>query len=791
MKSYINFLGRNKLYTAIEAVGLILSLGFAILIGSYVYLHTSIAYENPDHDRIYTLNRAKIFLLGSQDKPIVDASIPEVDLSARIAGGPSSSFTLDEQIYRYESLFADSEFFEMFPYYDFIVGSPYNFRTAGNVIISETFANMIAESPEAAVGTQFLFSNYGCQEQVTVAAVIKDFENTLFPYCDVIFNFQLHDLAEKETISMFGMGMLDVITFFRVKEGTDREEMERKVKGQCIKNYEMIGMTKENLKVRSLSEAYFSDESRLINHSDRNMLRLLTVVVFAILLSAVFNYINLAFALSGKRAKEMATRRLVGAGKADIFKSNIFESIAFTVVSFALALMLAVAMEPLMNRLIAGDGARLYVPVDVKFTIGYVTVYLLSAIAIGTLVGFLPALNASGFKPIDVIKGQFRMTNKRVFTKIFIVVQTSIAVVLISMSILMEVQLSHMLHRPMNMNTENIFMLDPIGGGTFAEQEVLYNEILELPFVKRIGFTTTIPGQKFMRMEYRAGDGEVIDVYQTAWDSTYFRMVNPHVVREFARPLMNSLWMSESTAAAINYSDSTEMSVMFIAASRMDYTAENVGGILEDIPNEEASALEFIPYSFTAVIPREEFSYLNFAIETDSESKEYKEAIMKIHDKLAASQGVVSSTVSTADFISDIQREMLNPVERTIRLVEIFMILSVLLSLLGLLAMSTYFSEQKSKEIAIRKVFGGTITTETLANVRSYMIMVLIACIIGVPVAIYLAGRYLEQFAYRIENYWWIFLLAVLLSFAISLLSVLWQTLKAARTNPSEELKKE
>ncbi len=110
---------------------------------------------------------------------------------------------------------------------------------------------------------------------------------------------------------------------------------------------------------------------------------------------------------------------------------------------------------------------------------------------------------------------------------------------------------------------------------------------------------------------------------------------------------------------------------------------------------------------------------------------------------------------------------------------------------IGLIAMSTYFSDQKSKEIAVRKVFGGTIGTETMNNVRSYMTMVLIACVIGTPIAVYVSGLYLEQFAYRIENTWWIFVLAIVLSFAISLISVLWQTLKAARTNPASELKKE
>ncbi len=791
MKSYIKFLSRNKLYTAIEAAGLVLSLGFAILLGNYVYLHTSIAYENPDHDRIYTLNRAKVFLLGSQDKALIDSSIPEVELSARISGGAASSTHIEGKEFSYVGFYADREFFEMFPYYDFLVGSPEVFHDRNNVIVSEKFANAVAGSPEAAIGKQFLFTSMNLNETVTIAAVMEDFENTLFPYQDIIFSYQLHDFAEKDVVEMFGMGALDCITFFRIKEGADRAAMEEKVVDVCLRNYEMLRITREKLAVRNLSEAYFCDEARLINHSDKGMLRLLAVVVIAVLLSAVFNYINLAFALSGKRSKEMATRRLVGAGKSDIFRSNISESILFTLVSFGFALMAAVALEPLMNRLIAGAGARWYVPVDIKFTFGYVLVYITAAIGLGAIVGFLPALIASGFKPIDVIKGRLRMTNKRVFTKIFIIVQCTIAVILISMSILMEVQLSHMIRRPMNMNTDNIFMLNPIGGSNFDEQEVLYNELLKLPFVKRIGLTTTVPGSRLMSVERLTPSGEVIDVLLTAWDSTFFSMANPHIVKEFSRPLNNSVWLSESAAFAMEYSDTTEISFVFYAMSRTAFGAENVGGIFMDIPNEGASNLEQNPYSFTVVMPRAGFKNLIFAIETDSESKEYKNSIMAVHDKVAAQNDVVSSSTSTADFLSDIHRAQLDSVERTVRLVEIFMFLSVLLSIMGLVAMSTYFSEQKSKEIAVRKVFGGTVGTETVANVRSYMVMVMVACVVGVPVAVFAAGRYLEQFAYRISGYWWIFVVAVALSFAISLLSVLWQTLKAARANPSTELKKE
>ena len=119
------------------------------------------------------------------------------------------------------------------------------------------------------------------------------------------------------------------------------------------------------------------------------------------------------------------------------------------------------------------------------------------------------------------------------------------------------------------------------------------------------------------------------------------------------------------------------------------------------------------------------------------------------------------------------------------------MILAVIISLLGLVAMSTYFAGERASSIAVRKVFGGTVKSELFHSVRDYMVMVAVACAIGIPVAVWAARRYLEGFTVKLQDYGWIFVVAVLISLAFAFASVLWQTLKAARTNPAVELKKE
>ena len=142
-------------------------------------------------------------------------------------------------------------------------------------------------------------------------------------------------------------------------------------------------------------------------------------------------------------------------------------------------------------------------------------------------------------------------------------------------------------------------------------------------------------------------------------------------------------------------------------------------------------------------------------------------------------------------YIPELIEKSMESTRNFISLIELFMLLATLISLLGLVAMSAYYTGMQTRNIAIRKVFGGTVTSETGRSVREYMILVGIAVLIGIPIAIFLSERYLRQFWYRIDHYGWVFVVGAVIALAISFLAVLWQTLKAAKTNPAEELKKE
>ena len=219
---------------------------------------------------------------------------------------------------------------------------------------------------------------------------------------------------------------------------------------------------------------------------------------------------------------------------------------------------------------------------------------------------------------------------------------------------------------------------------------------------------------------------------------------------------------------------------------------EFIGGVVADYPTRPASENDINMNGGVIITRAEELRYSNcLLIGTTGEDPTYEKQILQAYREFRLETSGIEEPAWRYGFIKDINRKQLEPVRRTLRLVVLFAVLAVLISLLGLLAMSTYFADENTKQIAVRKVFGADVNSETWRNVRSYMVLTGIACAIGIPLAVWAARVYLERFAYRVENYGWVFVVAVIISLAIAFGTVLWQTLKAAKTNPAIELKKE
>ena len=801
MKSYLKFLSRNKLYTAIEAVGLAISLAFVILIGSYVVQQYRVAHENPDWERIYAPGTDEMIGLGYWDKEEIEMTIPEVEFASRLSLGTSSSIEFDGEKLSGPMgycLEVDPEFFDLFPYFELLEGSVDAFRQKNAIVLSETTARQLADRtgvPDAVgglVGRAILVEG----DEYVIAGVIEDFRNSILPEVDGLINISTSwGASQQKGFNSIG----NYATLCRIRADVDRNDFDAKIREHFEKNYAPVwGAEKvKNWRTWRLDEIFWENGDHgggRLKYGNKQMINLLTIVVLLLLLSAIINYINLNLALSGKRAKEMATRRLLGEDRGGILWKNIGESIAFTAVCFVVALLLAYLLVPMMNSLLVAKDNSLPmdmgVKLDLMLTPGYIIVYVLGILALGALCGLVPAWAAARYEPIDVIKGTLRRKSKMVFSKVFIIVQNALAVFMIALALVMEVQMKHMLDRPTNSAVENRYYI--VYSATSYDQMKLFKDKVEqLPFVTKAGIGRGVPGIIDMTMSVKMEDGSNFNLPVIVCDTTYFDLLGLKVTEDFGHPLNHSIWLDETAFKAANVSDtSTVFPRMFrINGAQADY----IGGTVRDFPAQSASVNEVKTNNAGVVIsrPEELFYCHDLLIGTVGEDKDYEKQILKAYEDYRMEQYGTYDTPFRKGFIRDLYWQQLDPARKTMRLLELFTVLSVLIALLGLLAMSTYFASENTKQIAVRKVFGSDVAGETRRSVRSYMLLVGIACVIGIPLAVWAARLYLQRFAYCVEGYGWVFVVAVIISLAIAFGTVLWQTLRAARTNPAVELKKE
>ena len=349
------------------------------------------------------------------------------------------------------------------------------------------------------------------------------------------------------------------------------------------------------------------------------------------------------------------------------------------------------------------------------------------------------------------------------------------------MGLVMEAQYHKSLHRPLHVDIKDKIMVQALAR---TGEDALEASLAELPFVRQVGRANGVPLLGANGQYSEARDGREVMYRFMKVDSTAFRMLGFEVVKDYHAPLTGGVWFGETAYAATGLTDD-DLSIDLLS-KRTGGVCDHVAGIISDFPidNSNMGAQDLV---IVTIAPRDDLEG-SFLLDVTEITPEVRKAVQETVDRWKQTTQVYYSSVG---FLEDQVREGLRPARNNMRLLEIFMLLAVLISLLGLVAMSTYYADERATSIAVRKVFGGTVDSELWRGVWDYMVMVVIACAIGIPVAIWAAGRYLERFTVRLERYGWIFVVAVMLSVTFAFVSVLWQTLKAAKTNPAVELKKE
>lgn len=796
MKYFFRFLKNNPLYAVINVVGLALSLMFVILIGDYTYRQFSIDKWHRNHERIYVLGteNGNSLMSWPDCAHSLKDRYPEVE-DVCCVYMHNGKIKHEDKVYEESQgdnagniMLADSNFFRFFDFKMIDGDRETALDSPEKCVVTESLAKALFPDgnalgqPLQIEGTRYVFVSddngdpYDSSLVYTVSGVIKDLDKTVFlNETAVIANFERAPqvLGYRLRNDLMASGPLgSTLSFLMLRPGASLEDKIEDLTSYCIESipvFNFYGNTKAA--IIPLDDLMFAPQNTGagLQTGDKSLLGILLAVVLAILMFAVTNYINLTVANTGFRAKEMATRRLLGSDGLGISLELIGESTLMVFISFIIGGALALLLEDKMAVLFKG---KIDILKDINFST--VSVSLLFIVLTGIISGIMPTISLSKYKPIDVVKGSFRYHSKMVLSRIFIILQNVITMTMMTATLTILLQMSHLVKAPLGYNTENIYRVSS------DNPEVLRNALKSQPFIQGIGsFSGTSLDGNYCSMSTRKDkDNNNLLVYLTTWDKEFIDIMGINLVKD--NHLSGDVkYINEELAGKLSLGDG-ESEVTW-----GDGSVTQVAGVFSNF--HMTNILDpYQPFMIT-VKDTDEIEDPNFMVKTNGDPLAWK----KLCDLVKEVDGSTEDIDWKVQSIESTVKASLTEEKNTMRIVSIFTGVAVLISILGFIGMSLFFIRQRKKEIGVRRIMGST-TNEVLSLLLTkFCAPLLVSFIFAVPLSWFIMDKWLESFSYRIGLSPWIFIASGAVSLLIAVVSIFFQTLHAARSNPADAIRAE
>ena len=796
MKYFFRFLKNNPLYAVINVVGLALSLMFVILIGDYTYRQFSIDKWHRNHERIYVLGteNGNSLLSWPDCAHSLKDRYPEVE-DVCCVYMHNGKIKHEDKVYEESQgdnagniMLADSNFFRFFDFKMIEGDRETALDSPEKCVVTESLAKALFPDgnalgqPLQIEGTRYVFVSddngdpYDSSLVYTVSGVIKDLDKTVFlNETAVIANFERAPqvLGYRLRNDLMASGPLgSTLSFLMLRPGASLEDKIEDLTSYCIESIPMFnfyGNTKAA--IIPLDDLMFAPQNTGagLQTGDKSLLGILLAVVLAILMFAVTNYINLTVANTGFRAKEMATRRLLGSDGLGISLELIGESTLMVFISFIIGGALALLLEDKVAVLFKG---KIDILKDINFST--VSVSLLFIVLTGIISGIMPTISLSKYKPIDVVKGSFRYHSKMVLSRIFIILQNVITMTMMAATLTILLQMSHLVKAPLGYNTENIFRVSS------DNPEVMRNALKSQPFVQEIGsFSGTSLDGNYCSMRPRKDrDNNNILTYLSIWDRSFIDIMGIKLLKD--NHLSGDVeYINEELAGKMALKDGDS------EVRWGDGSVTQVAGVFSNF--HMTNILDpYQPFMIT-VKDTDEIEDPNFMVKTNGDPLAWK----KLCDLVKEVDGSTEDIDWKVQSIESTVKASLTEEKNTMRVVGIFTGVAVLISVLGFIGMSLFFIRQRRKEIGVRRIMGST-TNEVLSLLLTkFCAPLLVSFIFAVPLSWFIMDKWLESFSYRIGLSPWIFIASGAVSLLIAVVSIFFQTLHAAHSNPADAIRAE
>ncbi|HEX5153755.1 MAG TPA: ABC transporter permease [Parafilimonas sp.] len=801
-KTAFRNLSKNKFYSSINIIGLAVGLATCLLIFLYVVDELSYDKYNANADRIYRVNNEIKFNGNYLDLAQVPAlmgltmlrEMPQIEQYARISW--HGSFLVkkgNENIQEQRVGYADSTLFDVFTLPVIAGNAKTALKDYHSLVITETIAKKYFNSTDV-VGKTMLMndtSNY------KITAVIKDIPKQSHFHFDFFV-----PMLENGGSNDDNWLSENYSTYILLKKNADAEQVEAQLNPlmdrhvgpqlQSILNMSLSDFKKGGAYIRaSLTpltaiHLHSNKQGELEGNGNAEYVYIFSGIALMILLIACVNFMNLSTARSSNRAKEVGVRKVLGSLKANLIQQFLTESFLISFIALILAVLIAWLLLPYFNQL-AGKEINAATLLHPTMLLSLIVLMLV----VGLLAGSYPAFFLSSFQPIDVLKGNLAKGFKRSWLRNSLVVfQFVISIVLIFGTIVIYNQLNYIHNKDIGFNRNQVVIINH--ANTLGDQaETFKNELLQISSVQSATMSGYLP-VNYNRNSSTYFTSPTLDpatgINVQAWtvDENYIPTLGLKILqgRNFSQQ-----FLTDSTAIIIN-----EAAAKFLATKNL------LNQKIYNLKDIQSKAL--IDYHIIGIVKNFNFSSLrdvvtplffflgkdNGNISVRINSTDIPNAMAQMKNKWKA---MAPSQPFDYSFMDDDFNKLYTTEQRTGYIFITFAVLAILIACLGLFGLVTYAAEQRIREIGIRKVLGASVSNIAGMLSADFLKLVIISAAIAFPLAWWVMNKWLQGFAYRVNISWWVFVIAGVLALLIALITVSFQSIKAAIANPVKSLRME
>ncbi|HMB63727.1 MAG TPA: ABC transporter permease [Eudoraea sp.] len=809
-KNYLKIAWRSikkqPFITFLNIFGLAIGIAGGILIS--LYIHDELSYDSifADADRIHRVNVDIKF--GGEDRKFavtpapmaetVDNDFSEVELATRFRTWGSALLRKSDtevNIKELQITFVDSTFFEMFGIGLLVGDAKTALKSPNTLVLTKTAAEKHFGIKDA-VGQTLILNN---EKTYTVTGVIEDLPKNSFLRDHSVFMA----MAGYDDSRVVNWGSNNYQTYIKLIPTANVEDLQGPLQNFLgkyvipgVQQY-MPGITEEQFKAAGnhliystipLTDIHLKSDrvAEISGNNDIQSIYILSFIAIFLIVLACVNFMNLSTAHSLKRAREVGIRKTLGSNKTDLIRQFLIESSLISFCALLLAFVCALIALPYFNNLADKD-------ISIPFANPFFWMILFATgIALGLFSGSYPAFFMSKFIPVKVLRGGHGNSlgggNVRNGLVIF---QFAISVFLIIGTLVVYQQLTYIQNKDLGFSKDQVLIVNDVF--TTGDQVTSFKEeVKKLGFVKNATLSGFFPTPSWRSdSTFAPEDGETdqenaLSMQTWSVDHDYVSTIGIKIIagRDFDRNFKN-----DSTSIIIN-----ESAVSIIGASPdevigMRYTPDmgsdnpkyyTIIGVVRDF--------HFSPF-------REEIESLSLHLGSDAGSMAVKLEAGDFSNAITAIEGIWNKIVPGQPFdyyfMEDSFNDTYKAEQRLGRIFFIFTALSILIACLGLFGLAAFNAEKRTKEIGVRKVMGASVSQITYRLTTDFLKLVAIAILVSIPVGWYAMSKWLEDFSYRIEIGWGVFALAAFLAVSIAVLTVSYQSIKAAVVNPVKSLRTE